>query len=430
MGAGASKAPRPLAGGGGDAPAAPPPPISGGGDAPAKEEVRFADEYQFAEVDPRPLTASGAAMGKCESAGLGVGRCVSQVRGEAHTRAHTHTHTSVHSHTHGRMLRLREGTPNELFMNAPAAADAERDNKPAAADVGDWTNDGGVADAEEDTEQAVAHGPAQELVWEVRRSVREQGVNLLQALRSGGAGGSERDELDLEAFQQTLRAILGSTKHGLVQRGAEELFETLDPERTGRVPCASAADALAVDLRGNPLRTAGQSRGVTGGSRPLLPSAHAGAHQDTTAAATAGASAAGWTLSYLREQLELAHSQLRKLEASKGVLQRESDEAHGDVLHNRMRFQEAKTQLASLTSESSREERSKIESEVRRAETDLDRAESRVEEKQDRRAFVEEELVNIERWRQFLHLQVCLHQQAHCTHARAHKGTRVLGYAH
>jgi hypothetical protein len=280
---------------------------------------------------------------------------------------------------------MHTGTPNEQFMIAPAAdpyaAGTARGGKPgvSAADVGDWADDGGNAE-EEDAELAVEHGPAQELVREVRRSVREQGVNLLQALRGGGeVGGGAREDLDLGAFQHSLRVILGSAKYGLVQRGAEDLFETLDPDGTGRVSCAEAADALAVDSRGNPLRKAGQSRGVTGGARPLSPSAHAAVQQDTTAAATAGASAAGWTLSYMKEHLELARSQLRKLAASKGVLQREGEEALSDVLHTRMRFEAAKSQLASLTSENSREERGKIESEVRRAEMDLDRAESRVE---------------------------------------------------
>ena len=292
--------------------------------------------------------------------------------------------------------------------------DAEREARPLPSGVvqkttfgmdevipADWT----LEDEEDEGagEGAVAGGPAQELIHELRKSTREQGINLLQVMH----GSAQRMNMQLPDFVAVLHSILGESKHGLVQRGAEELFIALDLDRTGTISCEAAADALAVDSRGNPLRSAGQSRGLTGSTRPMSPTGGTAAvHQDTAAVATGGASAAGWTQTYMKDQLELALSHLRKLAASKVVLQREGEEAQADVLHNKTRLENAKARLEKLKAENNREERPKVESEMRRAETDLDRAESRVAEKHSRRAWVEEELANVENWRRFLHLEI------------------------
>ena len=108
----------------------------------------------------------------------------------------------------------------------------------------------------------------------------------------------------------------------------------------------------------------------------------------------------------MQDQLELALSQLRKLSASKTVLQRESDEAQADVVYQRTRLEKARQEQAAMAGDAPKAERSRVESEVRRAGADLDRAEARVEDKQDRRAFVEEEIVNVERWRHWLNLEI------------------------
>ena len=50
-------------------------------------------------------------------------------------------------------------------------------------------------------------------------------------------------------------------------------------------------------------------------------------------------------------------------------------------------------------------ERARLEGEIRRAETAVDQAEARVEEKADQREWVLEELSHVEKWREWLHLE-------------------------
>ena len=191
-----------------------------------------------------------------------------------------------------------------------------------AQPVDDWRP---AEEEEEEEEATVANGPAEELVREVRATVREHGIHLLQTLQSAGgsAGDSKLDSLDAQQFDYTLRFIVGERKFGLVERGGPELFAALDPQSTGTVRCDAAADALALDTRDNPLRKAGRHV-------PSSLSSHAGGGeqhavalaQDTSGAATAGASMAGWTAAHMRQQLDMAAAQLRKLAASKEVLLR------------------------------------------------------------------------------------------------------------
>ena len=238
------------------------------------------------EEASRPVTASGSQMGI-------------PVETEAPRAAHSSALTDDGS-DHGE---------NVLACSAKAQP------------VDDWRP--AEEEEEEEVEDAtVANGPAEELVREVRATVREHGIHLLQTLQSAGgsAGDSKLDSLDAQQFDHTLRFIVGERKYGLVERGGPELFAALDPQSSGTVRCDAAADALALDTRDNPLRNAGRhvpgslSSHAGGGEQHAVALA-----QDTSGAATAGASMAGWTAAHMRQQLDMAAAQLRKLAASKEV---------------------------------------------------------------------------------------------------------------
>ena len=235
----------------------------------------------------RPVTASGSQMGI-------------PVETEAPRAAHSSALTDDGS-DHGE---------NVLACSAKAQP------------VDDWRPAEEEEEEEEEEEATVANGPAEELVREVRATVREHGIHLLQTLQSAGgsAGDSKLDSLDAQQFDHTLRFIVGERKYGLVERGGPELFAALDPQSSGTVRCDAAADALALDTRDNPLRNAGRhvpgslSSHAGGGEQHVVALA-----QDTSGAATAGASMAGWTAAHMRQQLDMAAAQLRKLAASKEV---------------------------------------------------------------------------------------------------------------
>ena len=216
------------------------------------------------------------------------------------------------------------GDSSDGFMNAPGSA-RSGGKKTTFVDkphiLAGWEPSEEQLDEEVET---VEGGPAQELVRQVRTSMREQNINLLQAFSAHG------ETINLQTFVQVIRDIVGEDMHGLVQRGAEDLFDALDADKCGTIQCSAAAEALALDSRGNPLRTAGQSQGDTASAAP-------GMQQDTAAAASGGASAAGWTLGYMKDQLQLALSQLKKLIASRDVLLQELEQAQAECVDSKRR---------------------------------------------------------------------------------------------
>jgi hypothetical protein len=219
------------------------------------------------------------------------------------------------------------GESSDGIMNAPGSARSGGKKATFVDKVNKTHILAGWEPSEEQLDEeveTVEGGPAQELVRQVRTSMREQNINLLQAFSAHG------ETLNLQTFVQVIRDIVGEDMHGLVQRGAEDLFDALDADKSGAIQCSAAAEALALDSRGNPLRTAGQSQGDTASAAP-------GVQQDTAAAASGGASAAGWTLGYMKDQLQLALSQLKKLIASRDVLQQELEQAQAECVDSKRR---------------------------------------------------------------------------------------------
>ena len=125
------------------------------------------------------------------------------------------------------------GAADGQFMQAPDSLrrGGEKAAPSKARGVESWQPEEEESDRED--EEAITSGPSQELVHEVRRCVRERKANLLQVLQGGGhAGESKSEVVDLATFRRVLRTLLGESKHGLVERGAADLFEALDPHNT------------------------------------------------------------------------------------------------------------------------------------------------------------------------------------------------------